>query len=62
MALEQRTMIPINGSFSTREVENDLFIEGYFSVFNSPYDICPGLEVVISSGAFTDRMRSGTDG
>lgn len=36
MALEQRTMIPINGSFSTREVENDLFIEGYFSVFNSP--------------------------
>ena len=56
MALEQRTMIPINGSFSTREVENDLFIEGYFSVFNSPYEICPGLEEVISPGAFTDTL------
>lgn len=56
MALEQRTMIPINGSFSTREVENDLFIEGYFSVFNSPYEICPGLEEVISPGAFADTL------
>ena len=56
MALEQRTMIPINGSFSTREVENDLFIEGYFSVFNSPYEICPVLEEVISPGAFTDTL------
>lgn len=56
MALEQRTMIPINGSFSTREVENDLFIEGYFSVFNSPYEICQGLEEIISPGAFADTL------
>ena len=41
MIPEQRTMIPIQSGFQTREAEDgELYIQGYFSVFNSAYRIC----------------------
>lgn len=56
MELEKRTMVPARGDFSTREVENDLLIEGYFSVFNTPYELWPGMEEIIAPGAFSDTL------
>lgn len=56
MELEKRTMVPARGDFSTREEENDLLIEGYFSVFNTPYELWPGMEEIIAPGAFSDTL------
>ena len=42
--------------FQTREDGEKLAIEGYFAVFNSNYDIAPGLSESIAPGAFTDSM------
>lgn len=56
MELEKRTMVPARGDFSTREEENDLLIEGYFSVFNTPYELWPGMEEIIAPGAFADTL------
>lgn len=56
MALDLRTMVPVRGGFSTREADNELYIEGYFSVFNSPYEICPGVIECVAPGAFADTL------
>lgn len=43
--------------FTTREdAENTLTIEGYFAVFNSNYDIAPGMSESIAPGAFADAI------
>ena len=42
--------------FQTRDENGDLFIEGYFSVFNSPYELWKGVTEIIKPGAFTDCM------
>lgn len=42
--------------FETRDEDGALFIEGYFSVFNSPYELWEGATEVIKPGAFTDCM------
>lgn len=42
--------------FETRETENDLVIEGYFSVFNSNYEMWPGATESIAQGAFDDAL------
>lgn len=42
--------------FQTREDGEKRSIEGYFAVFNSNYDIAPGLSESIAPGAFTDSM------
>ena len=42
--------------FETREENGDLYIEGYFSVFNSPYELWSGVYEVVKPGAFTDCM------
>lgn len=42
--------------FETREDGNDLKIEGYFSVFNSNYEICPGATESVAPGAFSDTL------
>ena len=42
--------------FETREESGDLFIEGYFSVFNSPYQLWEGAVEVVKPGAFTGCM------
>ncbi len=56
MICEQRTMLPIRGEFKTREEDNDLLIEGYFSVFNSPYLLWDGCTEYIAPGAFADTL------
>lgn len=56
MRPEQRTMVPVRGGFKTREEGDELHIEGYFSVFNSPYVICDGLTEKIAPGAFSDTL------
>ena len=42
--------------FQTREENGDLYLEGYFSVFNSSYELWEGASEVIKPGAFTDCM------
>lgn len=43
--------------FETREADGgDLFIEGYFSVFNSPYELWEGATEVIKPGAFSNCL------
>ena len=56
MKLEKRTMVPARGDFSTRAEGDDLYIEGYFAVFNSTYEICPGIVEIIAPGAFADTL------
>lgn len=57
MKPEQRTMVPIQSGFEARAAENgELYIEGYFSVFNSPYHICEGVSETIAPGAFSDTL------
>ena len=47
----------ICSSFQTREEgEGELFIEGYFAVFNSNYEIAPGMSESIAPGAFADAI------
>lgn len=43
--------------FETREADGgDLFIEGYFSVFNSPYELWEGATEIIKPGAFSNCL------
>ncbi len=56
MKPEQRTMLPISGGFMTREDGDTLHIEGYFSVFNSPYHIMEGVREKIAPGAFSETL------
>lgn len=53
-----RQMRTIASQFSTREDGEDLIIEGYFAVFDSNYEIAPGLSESIAPGAF-DKTISG---
>ena len=43
--------------FETREADGgDLFIEGYFSVFNSPYELWEGATEIVKPGAFNNCL------
>lgn len=42
--------------FATREADNDLYIEGYFAVFNSEYQLWEDASEVIKPGAFTGSI------
>lgn len=53
---EQRTMVPVRGGFTARDAGEDMYIEGYFSVFGSPYQLWDGCEEVIAPGAFADTL------
>lgn len=46
----------ISQRFETREAGDDLFIEGYFSVFDSEYRVCDGITEIIKTGAFTESV------
>ena len=46
----------IASNFTTREDGEDLKIEGYFAVFNSNYDIGPGMSESIAPGAFRNTL------
>lgn len=44
--------------FDTRTSENgDMYISGYFSIFNSPYEIWTNVKEVISPGAFSNTLN-----
>ena len=43
-------------SFETREDGETYSIEGYFAVFNSNYDMAPGMSESIAPGAFTSSL------
>jgi HK97 family phage prohead protease len=43
----------ISVDFQTRADGEDLYIEGYFSVFNSEYEIWPGAIEIVKPGAFS---------
>lgn len=53
---EARQVRCLAQKFQTREENGDLFIEGYFSVFNSPYELWEGTSEVVKPGAFSDCM------
>ena len=54
-ALRQVRSVPTQ--FETRETENgDPMISGYFSVFNSNYEIGPGMSESVAPGAFLSSL------
>lgn len=55
---EMRQLRTIQSKFETREDGGKLSIEGYFAVFNSDYEMLPGLSESIAPGAF-DKTLSG---
>jgi len=60
MSREQRQLRTASTEFKTRtekrEDGEDLFIEGYFAVFNSNYDLGAGMSESIAPGAFTNTL------
>lgn len=46
----------IASQFETREDSGNPTIEGYFAVFNSNYDIAPGMSESIAPGAFDNTL------
>ena len=53
-----RRMRTVGTEFNTREDGSNLIIEGYFSVFNSNYEIAPGMSESVAPGAFTNSMSN----
>ena len=51
-----RQMRTIASEFKTREDGEEKRIEGYFAVFNSNYEIMPGMSESIAPGAFSDTL------
>lgn len=56
MNRENRQMRTASTQFATRDDNGALAIEGYFAVFNSNYDIAPGLSESIAPGAFDNTL------
>lgn len=56
MDREIRQVRSIASQFETREAEGDLSIEGYFSVFNSDYELWPGATESVAPGAFSETL------
>lgn len=51
-----RQLRSVPAEFTTREDGDDLIIEGYFAVFNSVYEIAPGMSESIAPGAFSGSI------
>lgn len=56
MDREVRQMRSIASKFETREEDNERIIEGYFAVFNSNYEIGPGMSESVAPGAFRNTL------
>ncbi len=54
--MDRRTMVCRPTQYRAAEDNGELYIEGYFAVFNSVYEIAPGLTESISPGAFADTL------
>ena len=57
--LEHRTM-QMSG-MKIREENGKRRLEGYFAVFDQPYEVCPGWIETIAPGAFSRALASGQD-
>lgn len=55
---ERREVRPIHTEFVTREEDDARIIEGYFSVFNSIYEIAPGMTESVAPGAFSSSLAN----
>ena len=53
---EMRQLRTVGTKFETREDGENLSIEGYFAVFNSNYEIAPGMSESIAPGAFSKTL------
>ena len=53
--LQRREVRPITTQFTARDDENPT-IEGYFAVFNSIYEIAPGMTESVAPGAFSKTL------
>lgn len=53
---QQRQVRCVAQQFQTRAANEDLFIEGYFSVFNSEYPLWEGASEIVKPGAFTNSV------
>lgn len=53
---QQRHVRCVAQQFQTRSANDDLFIEGYFSVFNSEYPLWEGASEIVKPGAFTNSV------
>lgn len=60
MERTERQMRSVPSKFETREENDELYIEGYFSVFGSIYDLWPGATESVAPGAFANTL--GNDG
>lgn len=57
MGMNKRQLRVRNTELITRDdADNEPTIEGYFAVFNSDYDIAPGMSESIAPGAFTEAL------
>ena len=56
MDRECRQMRSVPSMFDTREENDVLYIEGYFSVFNTNYDLWPGASESGAPGAFSKTL------
>lgn len=48
-------------AFQTREEDGKRYLDGYFSVFNQPYEVFPGWIEEIAPGAFSRTLRENRD-
>lgn len=53
---KMRQLRTVGTKFETREDGENLSIEGYFAVFNSIYEIAPGMSESIAPGAFSKTL------
>lgn len=51
--MDRRTMVCRPTQYRAEEENGDLYIEGYFAVFNSNYELWPGITESIAPGAFS---------
>lgn len=52
--MEHRSMLMQD--MKTREEGDELFLEGYFVVYNSPYELWPGATESVAPGAFSESL------
>ncbi len=56
--MEKRQLRSIPTTFETRDDGENPTIEGYFAVFNSNYEIAPGMSESIAPGAFSRTLAN----
>ena len=59
MGERERQLRSVETKFETREDGDKLHIAGYFAVFNSVYEIGPGMTESVAPGAFSKALAGG---